>query len=126
MQQYQRERSVVEDEDEVDEVGEDLPYEISRDIHPETLDDFFREQFQTSTLESNGMPSLSWIHKHFKTKSAAIRYLAFKGYKVKEISKHLGIRYQHVRNVLTTQLKRGPNENWNPNNFDNSSNLEKF
>lgn len=75
------------------------------------LDEFLAEMFQTTaTGEENGMPSLEWLKEHFKTKSAAIRYLYDKGFKVKDIHKHLGLRYQHVRNVLTTELKRGPNE----------------
>ena len=56
------------------------------------------------------LPSLAWLQQTFKTKSAVIRYLLERGHKVKEISKHLGIRYQHVRNVMKTPLKRGPNE----------------
>lgn len=38
--------------------------------------------------------------------SAKIRWLASEGYKNGPISSLLGIRYQHVRNVLTTPLKR--------------------
>lgn len=41
-----------------------------------------------------------------KTKSAKIRWLASQGYKNGQIADYLGIRYQHVRNVLTTPLKR--------------------
>ena len=77
---------------------------------PVTLDEFLGEQFQTSTKESNGMPPLDWLKSKLKTKSAAIRYLHHKKFTVNQISKHLGLRYQHVRNVLTTELKRGPNE----------------
>lgn len=76
----------------------------------ESLDDFLREMHGTTTVAEGGMPTLDWLKEHFKTKSAAIRYLHTKGFKVKDISKHLGVRYQHVRNVLTTELKRGPNE----------------
>lgn len=80
---------------------------------PGNLDDFLREMFQTTTVgEEKGMPSIDWLKEHFKTKSAAIRYLHEKGHKVKDISKHLNLRYQHVRNVLTTELKRGPNESF--------------
>ena len=43
-----------------------------------------------------------------KTKSAAIRLLWNDGYSKSAIAKYLGIRYQHVRNVLTKELKRGP------------------
>ena len=41
------------------------------------------------------------------TKSAKIRYLDQQGLTRSEIAKLLGIRYQHVRNVLITPLKRG-------------------
>lgn len=36
-----------------------------------------------------------------KTKSAVIRYLASIGWERARIAKHMGILYQHVRNVLT-------------------------
>lgn len=39
------------------------------------------------------------------TTSAKIRYLASLDYKRGEIARHLGIRYQHVRNVLITPVK---------------------
>lgn len=44
------------------------------------------------------------------TKSAKIRLLAADGVTTGEIAKVLDIRYQHVRNVLTTQLKKGARE----------------
>ena len=44
------------------------------------------------------------------TKSAKIRLLAADGVTTGEIAKVLDIRYQHVRNVLTTELKRGVRE----------------
>ena len=40
------------------------------------------------------------------TKSAKIRYLSAEGFSVSQVAEHLNIRYQHVRNVLTTPLKR--------------------
>jgi len=40
------------------------------------------------------------------TKSAAIRYLDGEGWKRGDIARKLGIRYQHVRNVLITPLKK--------------------
>jgi hypothetical protein len=43
---------------------------------------------------------------NLKTKSAVIRYLASQGYAPAAIAKFLGIIYQHVRNVLTKELKR--------------------
>jgi predicted ArsR family transcriptional regulator len=44
--------------------------------------------------------------KQHGTKSAVIRYLASQGVSRGDISRILGIRYQHVRNVLTQPLKR--------------------
>lgn len=42
-----------------------------------------------------------------KTVSSKIRYLAGQGKSRAEIAKILNIRYQHVRNVLVTPLKKG-------------------
>lgn len=42
----------------------------------------------------------------YKTKSDAIRALAAAGKSTSEISKLLGIRYQHARNVLTRPAKK--------------------
>lgn len=58
------------------------------------------------------VPSLKFLKEHFQTKSAAIRYLDSLNIPTKTIAKHLSIRYQHVRNVLKTDLKRGPNESF--------------
>jgi predicted ArsR family transcriptional regulator len=44
--------------------------------------------------------------KVHSTKSAVIRYLASQGVSRGDIARILGIRYQHVRNVLTQPLKR--------------------
>lgn len=44
--------------------------------------------------------------KGLKSKSAVIRYLDGEGYNRSAIANFLGIRYQHVRNVLVTPLKR--------------------
>lgn len=44
--------------------------------------------------------------KEHKTKSAVIRYLSGTGMSRSDIAKTLGIRYQHVRNVLLTPLKK--------------------
>lgn len=43
----------------------------------------------------------------FKTKSACIRYLDSLGWNRSKIATKLNIRYQHVRNVLTQELKKG-------------------
>jgi hypothetical protein len=40
------------------------------------------------------------------TKSQAIRTLNLQGFERKDIAKMLGIRYQHVRNVLITPIKK--------------------
>src|SRR5262252_981225 len=75
----------------------------------------------------DGMPSFEWLQEHYKTKSAIIRYLIHKGYTVTQIHKHTGWRYQHVRNVATSQLKRGPNEDWRPPEMrENVPNLKDF
>lgn len=42
----------------------------------------------------------------YKTKSAVIRYLSSQGMSRSNIATLLGIRYQHVRNVLTQPLKK--------------------
>jgi hypothetical protein len=61
--------------------------------------------------------SLEDLQMKFKTKSAVIRFLAAEhghGLEGKNlvgpISKFVGVRYQHVRNVLTQPLKRGARE----------------
>lgn len=48
------------------------------------------------------------------TKSARIRWLIAMGYKVAEISNHLGIKYQMVRNIATTEPKRAAREDLPP------------
>ena len=59
-----------------------------------------------------GIPSMEYLREQFKTKSAIIRFLVNQGYSVVQIHKHTGWRYQHIRNVSTSPLKRGPNEDW--------------
>ena len=54
---------------------------------------------QTTTDHSQVLSTLS-------TTSAKIRYLDSQGLKRGEIAKALGIRYQWVRNVLITPLKK--------------------
>lgn len=81
---------------------------------PITLDTFMAEMHNSTTLEAtDGMPALEWLKQTFKTKSGAIRYLQQQGYNAIQIAKHLGIKYQHARNVMTQELKRGPNETYN-------------
>lgn len=48
------------------------------------------------------------------TKSACIRWLFAVGYPIKEIYQFLGIRYQMVRNIVTTVPKRAAREDLPP------------
>lgn len=79
-----------------------------------TLEQFVNELHGegTTAVAQDGFPTREWLQDTFKTKSAIIRYLVNQGFAVKDIAKHLGMRYQHVRNVSTNPLKRGPNEDW--------------
>jgi hypothetical protein len=83
-----------------------------------TPEEFVEQMFDDGTAEpqfapdGRELPSLEWLKATFSTKSAAIRYLRSQQFEVKTIAKHLGVRYQHVRNVSTQKLKRGPNEDW--------------
>ena len=54
-------------------------------------------------IESIEIPSTT-------TKSATIRWLASLGYEVKVIAHYLGVRYQMVRNIVTTVPKRAARE----------------
>lgn len=77
-----------------------------------TMEEFIQEMHGQADQPQKDLPSLEWLKEKFQTKSAAIRYLISLGIEVKVIQKHLGVRYQHVRNVAKTPLKRGPNEDW--------------
>jgi hypothetical protein len=110
-------------EEEVDEITEGGKQAPNGD---ETLEQFLSTTFgeeapRPSSIEGTAvdpedpttLPSLGWIQANFKTKSAAIRFLVSRDFKVAEIATLLGVKYQHVRNVKVTELKRGPNEDWN-------------
>jgi hypothetical protein len=110
----------IEHDDEIDE-QEDKPTTPQPEL---SLTDFLSETFGHTEVDNIGpspeeilpegqLPSIAWVKKNFKTKSAAIRYLVSKGHEVKDIANLLSVKYQHVRNVKVTQLKRGPNEDWN-------------
>lgn len=61
---------------------------------------------QTKTTETKATRSkMDTVCKGLETKSAKIRALAAAGYTRSETAKYLGIRYQHVRNVLITPIK---------------------
>jgi hypothetical protein len=77
-----------------------------------TMEEFVKEMHGEADKPQDGLPSLEYLKEQFQTKSAAIRFLVNQGFEVKAIAKHLGIRYQHARNVANTELKRGPNEDW--------------
>jgi len=87
---------------------------------PVKEDDITLSEFVQTMHEPNyspigsekGLPTLEWIKETFQSKSAAVRFLINQGHEVKDIAKHLNMKYQHVRNVATTPLKRGPNEDW--------------
>ncbi|MCC7015790.1 MAG: hypothetical protein IT564_01115, partial [Rhodospirillales bacterium] len=53
----------------------------------------------TST-SSKSSPEMNRVCSGLPTKSAKIRALSQAGYRRADIARHLGIRYQHVRNVL--------------------------
>jgi hypothetical protein len=114
-----------------------LPPQIQRDLDDEdrraeiyeykTPEQFVKEMFpgppetpkpQTFTHPDTNiteeLPPVEWLKETFHTKSAAIRFLVNKGIPNKVIAKHLGLKHQHVRNVATQPLKRGPNEDWRP------------
>lgn len=50
--------------------------------------------------------TIEGLSETYKTKSGVIRFLAAQGFQTKHIAVWMGIRYQHVRNVLTVQLKK--------------------
>lgn len=92
--------------------NEDEPQVIVDDV---TLSEFIQSMHEPNYSEvgvAKGMESLDWLKEKFQTKSATIRYLISRGHAVKDIAKHLNIRYQQVRNVSKNELKRGPNEDW--------------
>lgn len=63
---------------------------------------------QTAT-ESKGVDKAEQLKNElarFETKSGKIRYLAGKGWERGQIARFLGIKYQHVRNVLITPVTK--------------------
>jgi hypothetical protein len=79
-----------------------------------SLEEHIQEIHGTADTPQSGLPPLEWLKSQYNTKSAAIRFLVNQGHATKVIAKHLGVRYQMVRNVKTNPLKRGPNESWLP------------
>src|ERR1700748_1511728 len=95
-------------------VQEALEREEDSAKRTESLEEFVRDLHgeEAVAVSDSNMPSKEWLQDQFKTKSAVIRYLVNQGHAVKDIAKHLGMRYQHVNNVAHAPLKRGPNEDW--------------
>ena len=87
---------------------------------PSTLEDFLSQEFTDGTAnQQDGLPSVDWLKSKFKTKSAAIRYLVHElETPPAKVAKHLGVRYQQVRNVTKKELKRGPNEDFKIGPYD--------
>ena len=54
----------------------------------------------------NAERTLEDLYAEYKTKSSVIRLLHAEGMNRGAIAKKLGIRYQHVRNVLITPIKK--------------------
>lgn len=86
--------------------------ELKESFEGKTPEEFAKEMFGEADKPQEGLPSLEWLKQNFQTKSACIRYLHNQGVATKVIAKHLGVRYQQARNVITNPLKRGPNEDW--------------
>lgn len=89
-----------------------LEEELERTSQEPSLEEFVKELHGQADVPQDGLPSLEWLKSKFSTKSAAIRYLVNQGFEIKRIAKHMGVRYQHARNVAVSPLKRGPNEDW--------------
>ncbi len=59
-----------------------------------------------SPVEPLGADRIKTLMSDLKTKSAVIRFLASEGHKRSAIATALGIRYQHVRNVLVQAAEK--------------------
>ena len=59
-----------------------------------------------SNTQSKTELNLETLMNEYKTKSAVIRYLDGQKMTRGQISKFMNIRYQHVRNVLITPIKK--------------------
>jgi hypothetical protein len=73
------------------------------------------EGYVKNRLDGGYLPPISRIKRpETRTQSALVRWLFLLGYEVKEISRGLNIRYQQVRNMVTTQPKRAAREDLPP------------
>ena len=68
----------------------------------------YEANLEAFAIQASNPPktTLEDLLEQYGTKSAVIRYLDSKGWSRGAIAKFMGIRYQHVRNVLTQELKR--------------------
>ena len=73
----------------------------ANEFEGQTVDEMHQKNLESEATQ----PPEYWI-KMFGNKSNAIRSLAAEGLGRSEIAKRLGIRYQHVNNVLHQPLKR--------------------
>jgi hypothetical protein len=62
-----------------------------------------KEEAVTATVEAMTLETLMQV---CGSKSAVIRRLAAEGQSRGQIAKFMGLRYQHVRNVLITPVKK--------------------
>lgn len=84
-----------------------------RDMHGESPESADVQNQSRAEDDPSRIPSIGWLKEKFKTKSATIRYLTIeRKFPVAQVAKHLGLKYQHVRNVTHQVLKRGPNESF--------------
>ena len=65
---------------------------------------------ENANIQKNESSKLSVVERKkldsLESKSMKIRYLAYKNFSRSEIAKILNLRYQHVRNVLITPIKK--------------------
>lgn len=65
-----------------------------------------KNEATVETTSNNAEVDVNALMTELKTKSAVIRKLHADGKTRSQIASLLGIRYQHVRNVLTQPLKK--------------------
>lgn len=86
---------------------------MANDLAPtkEKIDLTVQVRLEDGSLVTQPLPPITQIKiPATTTKSATIRWLCALGYTVSDISNHLGVRYQMVRNIKTTIPKRAARE----------------
>ena len=74
----------------------------------ETVLETTTEVVQPAATEKKAIPYvLADLMTELKTKSAVVRKLAAEEFSRGDIAKFMNIRYQHVRNILVTPIKKG-------------------